>query len=58
MVGIKKPVNVKVLSCFGSHPICKTFFPRLASAIEILQLAVDLPIHPFPYTDNLIIIDF
>ncbi|GBG76198.1 hypothetical protein CBR_g21947 [Chara braunii] len=27
-----------VLSCFGSQPICNTFFPRLASAMEILQL--------------------
>jgi hypothetical protein len=48
MVGSKNPVKVKVLSCFGSHPILKTLLPCLAKAMEILQLVVDLLIPPFP----------
>jgi ATP-dependent RNA helicase RhlE len=45
---LKNPVKVKVLSCFGSHPICSTFFPLFDKATEMLQLVVDLPIPPFP----------
>lgn len=44
MEGRRNPVRVKVLSCLGAQPICKTFLPRLANAVEILQLIVDLPI--------------
>ena len=47
-VGTKEPVNVKVLSCLGSHPICKTRLPNVEKAAERLELVVDLPIPPFP----------
>ncbi len=50
MVGMRKPVRVKVLSCLGSQPIWRTFLPRFANAVEMLQLVVDLPMPPFPYT--------
>ncbi len=56
MVGIKKPVRVKVLSCLGSQPSWSTFFPLLAKATEILQLVVDLPIPPLPYTASFTLI--
>lgn len=39
-------------ACLGLHPISNTFLPRLANAIKILQLVVDLPIPPWSYTYN------
>ena len=47
-VGCKRPVRVKVLSCFGSQPICKTRLPIIEKAADRLELVVDLPIPPLP----------
>ena len=51
-VGTNEPVKVKVLSCLGSHPICSTRLPSLEKAADKLELVVDLPMPPFPYTEK------
>ena len=43
-------VSVKVESCFGSHPICRTRLPSLEKATERFDEVVLLPIPPLPYT--------
>ncbi len=43
-------VNVKVLSCLGSQPICSTRFPSFENAAERFDDVVDLPMPPLPYT--------
>ena len=43
-------VRVKVLSCFGSQPICNTRLPSFEKAAERLEEVVDLPMPPLPYT--------
>ena len=47
-VGTIMWVRVKVLSCFGSQPICSTRFPSLEKAAERLDEVVDLPMPPLP----------
>jgi hypothetical protein len=47
-VGCRWPVSVKVLSCLGSQPICRTFFPSFENAAERFEEVVDLPIPPLP----------
>ena len=49
-VGTMRWVSVKVLSCLGSQPICRTRFPSLEKAAERLEEVVDLPMPPLPYT--------
>ena len=38
-----------VESAFGSQPICMTVYPCPASAADMLETVVDLPIPPLPY---------
>jgi hypothetical protein len=47
-VGCSRPVRVKVLSCFGSQPICKTRLPIMENAADRFDEVVDLPIPPLP----------
>ena len=42
-VGTKVPVSVKVLSCLGSHPICKTRLPNVEKAAELGISAIIQP---------------
>jgi hypothetical protein len=41
-------VSVKVLSCFGSQPICSTRLPIRLNAADRLLLVVLLPMPPLP----------
>ena len=47
-VGARRLVSVKVKSCFGSQPICRTRCPSLAKATDRLDEVVLLPIPPLP----------
>ena len=42
------PVRVKVESCLGSQPICRTRLPSLEKATERFDEVVDLPMPPLP----------
>ena len=42
------PISVRVESDLGSQPICMTVYPIFASAADILDTTVDLPMPPFP----------
>ncbi len=48
VVGVKPPKSNRVESCFGSHPICRTFFPFVDRAAITFERVVDFPIPPFP----------
>ena len=51
-IQIRKAVEdlfkVKVLSCFGSQPICSTRLPNLLKATDRFDEVVLLPIPPLP----------
>ena len=47
-VGTRRPVSVKVESCFGSQPIWSTRCPSVVNAAERFDEVVDLPIPPLP----------
>ena len=47
-VGTNLPVSVKVESCLGSQPICKTRLPSFENAAERFEEVVLLPIPPLP----------
>jgi hypothetical protein len=43
-----RPVRVKVLSCFGSQPICSTRLPSFEKATDRLDDVVLFPMPPLP----------
>ncbi len=47
-VGHRLLVSVKVESCFGSQPICRTRLPSFEKATDRLDEVVDLPMPPLP----------